>query len=247
MIWTRQGGPRVWKVRLALLAYPVVMNVLFLHMRLAIPRIIPGRMDRALEAIDAALVGGNLSLKLQPLIHPLFTEALSFCYLLFFFYLTFSMVYYLCSDIYLFKAFTAGLFTIYGIGFLGYSLVPAVGPWVAMRDQFHVPLTGYVLTRLNAAVVAQGSNGVDVFPSLHCAVSTFFLLFDLRHRRWRFWLYLVPCVGLWLSTIYLRYHYFIDVICGFALACFAVWAAEKRSSDLPVNRSTPVAIQTTTL
>jgi membrane-associated phospholipid phosphatase len=88
---------------------------------------------------------------------------------------------------------------------------------------------------------------VDVFPSLHCAVSAFFLFFDLLHRRWRFWLYLVPCVGLWLSTIYLRYHYFIDVICGFVLAAFALWASEKRSSDLPANQPTPVATETTAL
>ena len=100
-----------------------------------------------------------------------------------------------------------------------------------MAGQFHTPLVGWAITRANDAVVHAGSNGVDVFPSLHCAVTTFLLFFDRWHRRWRFWLYVVPCVGLWLSTIYLRYHYFVDCLCGFALASVALWLVRPRKSS----------------
>ena len=183
------------------------MNLLYANMRLAVPKIHPQPMDAWLQHINARLVGANLSLRLEPLVHPVFTEFFSLCYFLFFIYLLFSLVYYFLGDVVLLKKFVLGLFTIYGIGFLGYSLVPAAGPCHAMAGQFSVPLHGWWFTRLNAAVVARGSNGVDVFPSLHCAISCFLLFFDRRHRPWRFRLYLVPCVGLWLSTIYLRYHY----------------------------------------
>jgi membrane-associated phospholipid phosphatase len=37
----------------------------------------------------------------------------------------------------------------------------------------------------------------------------------------------VPCIGLWLATIYLRYHYFVDVVVGFALAAFGLWIANR--------------------
>src|ERR1043166_832412 len=114
---------------------------------------------------------------------------------------------------------------------MGYSFVPAAGPCHAMADQFTVPLHGWWITRLNDRLVSFGSNGVDVFPSLHCAVSAFFLFFHRQHRPWRFWLYLVPCVGLWVSTIYLRYHYAIDLVCGFALAGFALWLSKHFPSD----------------
>jgi membrane-associated phospholipid phosphatase len=72
-------------------------------------------------------------------------------------------------------------------------------------------------------MVRFGSNRVDVFPSLHCAVSTYMLVFDSWYKRWRFRIYALPCVGLWISTIYLRYHYFIDVIVGFALAAVILY------------------------
>jgi membrane-associated phospholipid phosphatase len=63
---------------------------------------------------------------------------------------------------------------------------------------------------------------VDVFPSLHCAASAFVLAFDRRQSRGRFWVFLVPVVGLWFSTLYLRFHYLVDLVAGFALAALAL-------------------------
>jgi hypothetical protein len=224
--YSRRAGTRTaW--RISLLFYPVAMNVVFTNMKTAIPRIHPGKMDELLRAVDTHIVGTNLSLRLEPLVHPLITELFSACYFLFFIYLLFSLIYYFVGEVELLKKFVIGLFTIYGLGFLGYSVVPAAGPCHAMAGEFHQALDGWWVTRLNNAVVARGSNGVDVFPSLHCAVSAFFLFFDRRHRPWRFKLYLVPCAGLWLSTLYLRYHYFIDVLCGFALAAAGLWLARR--------------------
>jgi hypothetical protein len=220
--------------RAGLLYYPLAMNFIFLHMKIAIPKIHPAKMDSWLAQVDSLLIGTNLSLRAQPLVHPALTELFSISYILFFPYLLFSLVYYFLGEVNLLKKFIIGLFTIYGLGFLGYSFVPAAGPFHAMAGQFSVPLSGGWVTRWNAAVVAQGSNGVDVFPSLHCAVSSFLLFFDRRHRPWRFKLYLAPCVGLWFSTIYLRYHYFIDVLVGFALAAFALWLANR----FPIKSST---------
>ena len=147
---------------------------------------------------------------------------------IFFPYLLFSLIYYFIGDIRRLKAFVAGLFSLYGIGFLGYAMVPAAGPYLAFAHEFHVPLTGGMLTQWNNDLVKMGSSGVDVFPSLHVAVSCFLLGFDFRHKRWRFLIYLLPCLGLWLSTIYLRYHYLTDVVVGWCLALFALWTAERQ-------------------
>jgi membrane-associated phospholipid phosphatase len=221
----RQPTKLRWRLRLWF--YPVALNVLFPHMKGAVPKIHPGSLDALLQQVDTWLIGKNLSLRCASVATPWLTELLSICYLLFFPYLLFSLIYYGCDDLALFKKFMVGLFTIYGVGFLGYTWVPASGPYVAMSEQFTTPLTGWRFTEWNAKVVSLGSNGVDVFPSLHCAVSCYFLFFDRRHRPWRFKLYLLPCLGLWLSTVYLRYHYFIDLVCGFALSALALWVANR--------------------
>jgi hypothetical protein len=207
--------------------YPVVINVVFTTMSSTALKVVSQRQDAVLQKMDAFLLGMTPSLRAQTLVTPWLTETLSFCYLLFFPYLLISWVFYSWRGLPSFRRLSVGLFTIYAIGFLGYSTVPAAGPHLAMADQFTVPLTGGAFTRINDYVVTRGSNGVDVFPSLHCAVSCYLLFFDRRHAPWRFRLYLVPCIGLWLATIYLRYHYFVDVLAGFALAAFALWLTRR--------------------
>jgi hypothetical protein len=84
--------------------------------------------DLLLQRIDQWLVGGNLSLKIQPFVHPLLTECMYVIYFLFFAYVVGSLIRSLRAVEAVQQSFYAGLFTVYWIGFLGYSLVPAVGP-----------------------------------------------------------------------------------------------------------------------
>jgi membrane-associated phospholipid phosphatase len=216
-----------WRIRL--LYYPIAMNILFWSMGSVVAVFHPGKEDGLLQQIDRAMLGASPCTRLHSLESPLLTELMSFCYLLFFPYLTLTLVSYYRGDLDRARRFYAGLFTIYGIGFFGYTLIPAVGPYATMA--FQAPLTGGVLTDLNARVVAAGTTGVDVFPSLHCAVSLYLLVFDARHARRRFWILLVPVVGLCFSTIYLRYHYAIDVLVGFALAGLALSVAFAKGAS----------------
>jgi membrane-associated phospholipid phosphatase len=218
---------RSWRLRL--LFYPIAMNLLYPVLRTAIPAVHPKLEDLSLQAVDRALIGTNLSLRLQSFVHPGLTDFLSFCYMLYFLYLLFGQAWYMFDDLYVLKKYYVGLFALYAVGYFGYSVLPALGPYLAMRDQFSTPLTGGWLTAANAKLVLDGCNRVDVFPSLHCGNSLFILLWDYQHKRWRFWAYLIPCVGLWVSTIYLRYHYFIDVVCGFLLGWLA-WKMANREA-----------------
>jgi uncharacterized protein len=152
--------------------------------------------------------------------------------MLYFVYLIIAQVSYLFADLQIVKRYYGGLFSLYAIGFLGYALVPARGPYLAMTDQFTVALAGGWLTHANDLLVANGSNHVDVFPSLHVGNALYLLMSDYRYKRWRFWTYLVPCVGLWLSTLYLRYHYFVDVACGVMLG----WLAWQIANRFPGKR-----------
>ena len=215
-----------WRTRL--LFYPLAMNFYFQLMRTAVPALRPEKLDSLLREVDRLLLPDTPSLLVQPLITPWATEFFSACYLLFVPYLAFSIITRAFGDLVRLRTFTVGLFSLYGVGFLGYALVPAGGPYLALPEEFTIPLRGGLITELNAYVVRAGSNGVDVFPSLHVAVSSFLLGFDFRHQRKRFWLFLFPCVGLWLSTLYLRYHYLIDLLFGFALAALALRLAERQ-------------------
>jgi membrane-associated phospholipid phosphatase len=208
------------KLRLAL--YPAALAAAYMDMGPALARAGARLWDAELLRLDRLLIGTTPALLLQPLVHPLLTDALSLCYALFIPYFATSLIWYFLGELPLARRFFAGLIGLYSIGFLGYLLVPARGPYLAFGGLFIVPLCGGWLTDANATFVAIGGNGVDVFPSLHCAASAFILAFDHRHSRGRFWLFLLPVVGLWISTVYLRYHYLVDLLGGFALAFLAL-------------------------
>ncbi len=232
----RAPGLGRWRWRLAF--YPAAMNVVYPVLKTAGPTMRPELYDAPLQAVDRLLVGGDPGLWWERWVNPALTEVLSGCYLLFFPYLFLSWIYYFFRrELPEVKQMFAGFFFIYGLGFVGYSFVPAVGPHLdpGMAARYSVPLTGGVLTQLNAEIVRRGSNHVDAFLSLHCAISSYLLAFDWRHARWRFWVYLVPCVGLWVSTLYLRYHYFTDLLAGFALSATALWLVhhQPRKSHEP--------------
>ena len=80
------------------------------------------------------------------------------------------------------------------------------------------------------------------FPSLHAAVSLVALVYAWRYVRAWFWVLLPFVLGLWVSTIYLRHHYVVDLLAGWLLAPVAVavaprldawWNARRGALGLP--------------
>lgn len=214
----------------------VGMNVSYQSMAGAVPAVRTMRFDAELLALDRWLLGETPSSVLAGLATPWLTELMSLCYILFMPLLFFSLLRYFFARRELLGEFYAGLFTVYGLGFLGYLLVPAAGPWLAYPELFGGALSGGPITALNQAMVEHGSNRVDVWPSLHGAVSAFILGFAWRRHRKEFFFLLLPVAGLWMSTLYLRYHYFIDLLSGLALAAFALYESGRYARNNPKPR-----------
>jgi len=229
---------RSWGLLAAIcVSLAVGMNVSYQAMAGAIPAVRSVRFDAQLLALDRLLIGETPSVWLERWISPPLTELMSACYLLLMPLLLVSLLRYFFRRRELLGEFYTGLFAVYGLGFLGYLLVPAAGPWLAYPELFNVKLSGGVITAFNQAMVEQGSNKVDVWPSLHVAVKLYILGFAGRHHRLEFWVLLLPIMGLWIATFYLRYHYFVDVLSGVALAGFGLYEARRHADHPAINPS----------
>lgn len=240
LIWLakRHANQPGWGRLAAICAFLAIgMNISYQALGGAVPAIRAQRFDAELLALDRWLLGETPSVLLEHMATPWLTELMSLCYILFMPLLFISLLRYFFSQRELLGEFYAGLFTVYGLGFLGYLLVPAAGPWLAYPELFDIKLYGGTITAVNQSMVEQGSNRVDVWPSLHCAASAFILLFAWRHHRREFHWLLLPFVGLCLSTLYLRYHYFIDMLSGFILAAFALYESRRYARALMLNLS----------
>jgi membrane-associated phospholipid phosphatase len=182
--------------------------------------------DDNLLAIDRLLFGETPAVAWIPWNHPVLTEFMSLCYFLFYPAIAIAFAAGILRKHPKGVRFFDGFITIQGIGFLSYTILPAAGPHLAYPDLFPVAAEVGWISEMNALAVS-GSNGVDVFPSLHTAVTVFLMGTLWRiSRRW-FWTLLVPAIGLCLATLYLRYHYAVDVIAGIGLAAFALWLANR--------------------
>jgi hypothetical protein len=193
-----------------------------------VARVIPSlgvaARDDMLYAADRELFLETPAVYCQSITAPWLTDLLSACYLSFHVYLQWAVLHMLWRPLDAGIRLSVYLFTAYAVGFLGYLLVPALGPWQAFPELFTTPLTGGVVTQFNAWIVGQGSSVYDVFPSLHLLVTLVLLDHDWREVRWRFWIMILPTAGLVFATIYLRYHYAVDLLTGGGLFLILRWA-----------------------
>jgi hypothetical protein len=187
----------------------------------AIERITPALgtrlRDGVLLALDQAMFGQTPAVYCERIAASWSTDLMSLCYTTYHFYLAIVVVHAIRDSNFANQQLSAYLFTSFAIGFIGYLLVPALGPAITHPELFSGPLPGGTISRFIGNVVAKGSSGYDTFPSLHIMITCILLDHDWRAVRQRFWIMVVPSIGLMISTIYLRYHYAVDLLAGFLL------------------------------
>ena len=208
----------------------VVMALIYENMHDIVVTINPKIMDAWLIDWDLKLFGMHHTLWLERFVTPFWNDFFSASYHLYLMYpmaLGFSLFRNREDRDSAFRHFMlAYLYSCY-IGFVGYLLVPGIGPYYGLVSQYTIPLEGGLLTQLNSYLYHSFSNMRDVFPSLHTANTVVCLVFAYRYRKRLFWIFLLPATSLIVSTIYLRYHYTIDVIAGLALAPLACYLGER--------------------
>ena len=127
------------------------------------------------------------------------------------------------------------------LSYFGYMLFPAVGPrftlhdfdmmnkelpgaWLAIwiRDFLN---TGESIPRnaVNAIAVAQR----DVFPSGHTQMTLVTIILAFRYKVKCRHIIALTGVLLIISTVYLRYHYVVDIIGGIIFVWPTLWLAPK--------------------
>jgi membrane-associated phospholipid phosphatase len=225
-------------------AFPPLVYVIYLELYWVVGPIHRGWIaDPWLMAIDRAVLGVHPTLWLSRVATPWLTEITQIAYASFY-----AFVIVVGVELYARKKYAE--FHLYAFacafGFLasyvGYLLVPAVGPRFTLHD-FSVlerELPGMLLTSpLRTFVNAGGlvSSGMpsaaaiamahrDAFPSGHAMMTIIAVFWSWRFRLFLRWPLTVVGATLVFATVYLRYHFLVDVVAG--VACAAVCIATTR-------------------
>ncbi len=185
-------------------------------------------LDGGLYHLDLTLFGFEPALAMDRIVTPLTTEWFAFFYFGYFFLLAIHVIPILLfqKSMRVLSEFALGMLTVFCIGHLVYMLVPGYGPHHALAHEFKNALPHGMWRDMVMATVASGGAQMDIFPSLHTAAPTFIVLFSFRNRDKVPFRYSWPLVGFFalnimIATMFLRWHYVIDVVAGLGIATLA--------------------------
>jgi membrane-associated phospholipid phosphatase len=219
--------------RLGLLAdwYPVIyIPVVFKMLQTLVPAVHPRTYDEALLAWDLALFGRHPGEWFDAVASPFLTEVFRACWLSYFLMpLLIVVPLYLRKNRNGFNEAVLALLLGWLLSFLGYFAVPALGPGY-FPDRIPAPAcvnqVGVTQTVAQGLFALEGRMH-DIFPSGHAIIALLALWLAWRNRlRGRFML--IPLVtGLLMGTVYLRYHYGVDVLAGAVIAGGVILVAPR--------------------
>jgi membrane-associated phospholipid phosphatase len=177
-------------------------------------------VDNLLIKIDLAIFGVHPTVWLERFFITWVADILSLAYISYYFIpLILILILYFRGKPEEFSLTVSTLLLGYYICYMGYIFMPAIGPRFTLASLQQIPLKGGVImnTVVDTLNALEG-NQRDCFPSGHTQTVLISLWFAFKYRRPLFWIYLPIIIALIISTVYLRYHYVIDLVAGFAAA-----------------------------
>jgi membrane-associated phospholipid phosphatase len=209
----------------------------------------PWTIDPVLSAADRALFGDDLARVLEPVVSLPLTLLMALFYASYYVMpVSLGLYWYLRRRRTAFRELIVGEVGALFIGYLGYMFLPAVGPHAFLPPGALGPaLEGnFVGEWIAARNPARGGHFArDAFPSLHTANAVTLVLVAWRHEPRVLRVYLPLVLGLVAATMYLRFHFAVDVLAGAALAVAWQWfvpgtvAREAARERRPVAHAAP--------
>jgi membrane-associated phospholipid phosphatase len=220
-IYLRKKGTRNKVEDLFLLFYPLFfLFMIFESFFMILPYFNPNDYDAQLTQIDFSMLGVHPTVWIEQWVHPWLTDLMYLLYLFYFPLPLFILGYlYKKGDYRNLDKSVFLLFLVYFGAYIGYFAIPAMGP------RFNESLMALQTKNLDGLIFAAPirtligyfePNKFDAFPSLHMGISLCTLLLMGKFKPKMFWIFLPVVIGIWISLVYCRYHYVIDIIVGAA-------------------------------
>jgi membrane-associated phospholipid phosphatase len=197
--------------------------------------------DHLFIEIDRWLFGTDPTHFLYQISNPVLTELLQIVYGSFYLLPILLGLFLLRKKRYVSMDF-AVFVIIYGfyLSYLGYFILPGIGPRFTLHDFsiINEQLPGLYLTNFLRELVNAGESipaGTpnpaevvqrDIFPSGHTMMTLIVMFLSVRLKSRSRYFFVPVGTLLIFSTVYLWYHYVIDLIGGLVFMIFAVWSGK---------------------
>lgn len=205
------------------------VQISYFFLKHVLPLVNATTLDRKLYALDLKLFGMEPAMAWDRYVNSATTEWFSFFYFGYFLLMAVHVVplLFFGRRKQIVGEFTFAMLILFSVGHTLYMVVPGYGPYRAMADAFQNPFPHGPWHELVMSAVHSGGAQMDIFPSLHTGAPTLLALFSYRNRKQLPFRYTWPVVtfctvNIIIATMFLRWHYLIDVVVGFCIAVTAV-------------------------
>ncbi|BCB97211.1 PAP2 superfamily protein [Dissulfurispira thermophila] len=209
--------------------FPVIsVLIIFDSLGLIVHNINPQDIDYLLIRIDYVVFGCYPTIFMEGIMNSFLTDILQVAYSTYYFLPVILGV--VLKKKKKNEEFERSLFLIllcFYFSYVGYILFPALGPRYAMEHLQEKQISGFLVSKPIQDILNL-LEGVkrDAFPSGHTGIALMVLVLAYRYARGLFWIMLTPVILLIFGTIYLRYHYAVDVIGGILLTIVTIVIGE---------------------
>ncbi len=208
--------------------YPVIyVASCYKEMALFIPAIRSTDADRWLADLDHRIWQAHPTVWLERIHSPVLTEFLQIVYTLFIPAVLMVAAMLWRKGDYAELQYYAFLIALgFLVSYIGYLLVPARGPRFLLRDLQHFPLQGlWLFDSMQNALDRLEEAHYDCFPSGHTELTILAWWGSRKVSNRLFKVYFAYTPPLIFATVYLRYHYSVDVLAGAVVAAGLILSA----------------------
>lgn len=211
------------------LIFPILcVLVIFDSLEWLVHYVNPDDIDPILIRLDYLIFNNHPTIILERIMSPLLTDILQIAYSTYYFIpISLGVVLLLNNQR---EEFNRTLFLIlfcFYLSYLGYILMPALGPRFTISHLQTTELQGlFIAEPLQKLLNKLEGIKRDAFPSGHTAVAVTVLYLAYRFKKRFFWILLPIVAALIFSTVYCRYHYVVDIIAGFGLTLLTIFLGE---------------------
>ena len=116
--------------------------------------------------------------------------------------------------------------------YLMFAILPVMGPQFYFTPPLNEVPDGYLFCKLQRFLQAIGEKPTGAFPSSHVGISFTVVIFVARNCRVLLKYILPPFIILVLSTVYIKAHYLVDIIGGFAAVAITYPLVNRMYSEI---------------
>lgn len=212
------------------LIFPIICVIaIFDSLEWLVHYVNPKDIDPILIRLDYIIFGNHPTVILEAITNPLLTDILQLAYTSYYFLPVTLGIMLLRNNQK--EEFNRSLFLIlfcFYLSYLGYILMPALGPRFTINHLQSIELKGLLVAEPIQRLLNE-LEGIkrDAFPSAHTAIALVVLYLSYRFKRRLFHVFLPIVVALIFSTVYCRYHYVVDILAGFGLTFLTIFLGER--------------------